>query len=70
MKVEFEREIRGRTVTIFADCFSQDPTVGIGLGPDELWAEIDGKPFELTDEEYSQMCELATEVFIDWQSDD
>lgn len=68
MKVEFERTIRDRPVTIYADCFSQDPTVGIGLGPDELWAETeDGKSFELTDDEYSELCRAATEIFIDQQ---
>lgn len=64
MKVSFEKTIRGVEVTIHADHFDSDPSVGIGLGPDELWAETaDGTEFALTDEEVDQLSIEATDRY-------
>ena len=64
MHVEFEKTIRGVEVTVHADNFDSDPSVGIGLGPDELWAETDaGAEFALTDEEVDQLSIEATDRY-------
>lgn len=64
MNVSFEKTIRGVEVTVHADNFDSDPSVGIGLSPDELWAETtDGTEFALTDEEVDQLSIEATDRY-------
>jgi hypothetical protein len=63
--VEFDRTVRGVEVTIFADRFTEDPSVGMFLGPEEISAEThDGKPFDLTSEEEEKLGSEATEIFL------
>jgi hypothetical protein len=63
--VEFDRTVRGVEVTIFADRFTEDLSVGMFLGPEEISAETrDGKPFDLTSEEEEKLGSEATEIFL------
>lgn len=64
--MNFIKTIRGVDVEVHADKFDGDPSVGIGIGPEEVWAEtLDGEPFELTDEEVEQLGIEATEAYLD-----
>jgi hypothetical protein len=64
-QVEFNQTIRGVEVQVFANSFYGDPSVGIGYGPEEVWAEkLDGEPFELTDEEADVLGMVATDIYL------
>ena len=54
---------------LFADNFDGDPSVGIGIGPENVWATtLDGKPFELTDDEVEQFGIEASKCY--WEDYD
>jgi hypothetical protein len=58
--------IRGKEVTVFADAFGEDLSVGINWGPEEVWAEdLHGNNFELTDEEFEDFAIRAAEDTYD-----
>ena len=62
-EVEFLDVVRGVGITVFADNFTSDESVGIGYGPDELWAETDdGTEMELTDDEYERLVDEAVKL--------
>lgn len=64
--MELFRTIRGVKVKIIADEFSGDESVGIGYGPEVLYAEtMDGEPFELTDKEAMEISGDATESYLE-----
>jgi len=69
MSVEFFETIRGTEVKVFANHFEADPSVGLAMGPDEVYANIlnedgsVGDAFELTDEEVESLGIKATEIF-------
>lgn len=68
--VELEREVRGVKVVVHANNFTEDPSVGIRLGPDEVYAKTeDGKDFELTEEEEIRFSTEATDSFLDWEGE-
>jgi hypothetical protein len=57
-RIEFFRTIRGVEVQVFAASFDGDPSVGINLGPEEVWAEtLDG--------ELEELGIAATERYLD-----
>jgi hypothetical protein len=65
MSIEFERTVRGIEVTIIAQEFEEDHSVGLNLGPNILYATTeDGKDFELTELELEKYGREATEIFI------
>jgi len=65
-RIELTKTVRGTEVTVFAEDFDGDPSVGIGIGPESVWAEtLDGTPFELTDEEVEKFGIEATECYLD-----
>lgn len=65
-KIELTRTVRGTEVSVFADNFDGDPSVGLPYGPEDVWAKtIDGQPFELTDEEVERFGIEATEAYLD-----
>lgn len=66
--IEFTKTIRGTEVTVFADHFDGDPSTGMEIGPEEVWARtLDGSEFELTDEEQEHLGIEATEAYLnDW----
>lgn len=51
----FMRTVRGVEIEVHAINFDGDPSVGIEYGPQDVYAEtLDGKSFELTEEEVDQ----------------
>jgi hypothetical protein len=69
--VELEKVIRGVAVTVYANNFEEDRSVGLNLGPDEMYAKTeDGAEFELTDDEQSALAEEATEEYLSCCQDD
>jgi hypothetical protein len=68
--VDFEKTIRGNDVTVFARSFTEDVSVGLNLGPEEVWAETeDGELFDLTDAEIEQLGIEATEFYLSMLED-
>ena len=66
MTLSFFRTIRGQELEVFADQFDGDESVGIGYGPEEVWAKTpEGEPFELTDLEIESLGIEATEIWYD-----
>lgn len=66
MRVELFETIRGVEVHVFADNFDGDPSVGICYGPEEVYArDMDGNPFELTDEEVERFGIKATTIYYE-----
>lgn len=63
--IDFFHTIRGHEVQVFASDFDGDPTVGLPYGPECVWAELDGQPFELTEAEEAEMGVIATEIVLD-----
>jgi len=62
--IQFDKIIRGAQVTIFANHFVEDKSVGLLFRPDEIWAEtMDGVDFPLTSEEVDLFSEEAAELF-------
>lgn len=66
MKISFFRVVRGVEVEIIATDFDGDPSVGIGIGPEDVSAKtMEGDPFDLTDEEVERLGIEATEIYYD-----
>lgn len=66
MKISFFSVVRSVEVEIIATDFDGDPSVGIGIGPEQVWAKtLEGEPFELTDEEAEKLGIEATEIWYD-----
>jgi hypothetical protein len=64
--MEFFKTIRGVEVVVHAEQFDGDPSVGIGYGPEVVYATThDGTPFELTDEEVELLGMEAAEAYDD-----
>lgn len=63
--------IRGVPVWVCADEFAQDPAVGIGWGPEEIWAirRDDATAFELTEEEQNHWSGIAAEKIEPYDDD-
>lgn len=52
MKLNMFKTVRDTEVQVFAEDFDGDPSVGVGYGPELVYAKtLDGEDFELTDEE-------------------
>jgi hypothetical protein len=68
MAIDWFETIRGVEVKVYADNFVSDEDVGLGYGPDELWAVVllddgkEGEQFELTDEESDRLFAKAAEI--------
>lgn len=63
---EIDTTIRGISVTVFGSNYSEDSSVGIQFGPEDVWAETeDGQYFKLTDDEendfYGQLADIEAE---------
>lgn len=66
MPLSFFAIVRGVEVEIFADQFDGDDSVGIPIGPEEVWAKtLEGQPFNLTDAEVERFGIEATEIYYD-----
>ena len=66
MNVSFFAIVRGVKVEIFASNFDGDPSVGLEIGPEEVWAKtVGGKIFELTDQETEQFGIEASKIYWD-----
>ena len=62
--IEFEKTIRGVEVTVYADNFYSDHSVGIEFGPDEVYATKDnGEDFELTEQEIVDLSGEAIDLY-------
>ncbi len=60
---EIETVIRGTCVTVYGDNYTEDPSVGLGFGPEEVWAELpDGSQFELTDDEENDFSQKLADI--------
>lgn len=60
---EIDTEIRGVKVTVFGSNYTEDASVGINFGPDEVWAEtVDGDDFELTENEIDDFSEKLANI--------
>lgn len=66
MALSFFRTIRCHELEVFADHFDGDESVGIGYGPEEVWAKtLEGEPFELTDLEIESLGIEATKIWYE-----
>lgn len=71
MSVEVNVTIAGRNLTLHYSKFQEDPSVGLGLGPEEWWAEDeDGNPVELPEEVFLAHMEAACTAYRDACSND
>ena len=62
----FFETIRGVEVEVFATRFEGDPSVGLTIGPEEVWAKtLEGDDFYLYDEEVEQLAIKATEIYLE-----
>ena len=62
----FFETIRGVEIEVFAERFEGDPSIGLEIGPEEVWAKtLDGKDFYLRDEEVEQLATKATEIYLE-----
>lgn len=63
MKLNWSEVVRGVEVEIYATDFDGDESVGIPYGPETVYAEtMDGKPFELTEDEITKFTIEASEA--------
>lgn len=71
-KIEFSATVRGVEITIHAEQFDGDPSVGIPYGPEAVYAtrEDNGEDFPLTDEEAGTFGIEAMESYYDWSEYD
>ena len=68
--IHMARIIRGTAVVVKAGNFSSDPSVGIEMGPDEIYAETpEGQPFEMTEDEEAHYGGEATDLYMQELSD-
>lgn len=58
-RYESQLMINGKEIDVFADTFDQGP--GISYGPTEIWAELDGKEYTLTQEQEDQVFIAAAQ---------
>jgi hypothetical protein len=64
-QIEFDDTIDGKPVCVFADRFEEDLSVGIHLGPEEVWAETpDGQAIELSPKEEERLGIKATDIYL------
>lgn len=64
--INFLDVIRDIDVEVFADNFTEDTSVGIPFGFDNIWAKtLDGKDFELTEKEQESLSIIATDLILD-----
>lgn len=69
--IEFEHNINETECIIYADEFTEDPSVGIGLGPEALWAQTpDGQEVEIPEHMISELVQIANELLLTRESDD
>lgn len=60
---EIETVIRGTCVTVYGDNYTEDPSVGLGFGPEEVWAEdAEGNQFQLTDDEEDNFGQRLADI--------
>ena len=64
--------VRGIPVWVCADEFTSDRSVGMGWGPEQIWAtrRDDGTMFELTAEETDHWAGVAAESTDEWYDDE
>lgn len=73
--IEFEDEIEGKPVTVYAKGFGEDRSVGIELHPEEIWAEDEeGNTIDLMDDESMEdelvrLSQLATDCYVGQEDD-
>lgn len=67
---EIETVVRFVQVTVFGDNYTEDRSVGLNFGPDDVWAEKeDGSNFELTEKEQEEFGIKLAEIEqgnLDW----
>lgn len=69
-RIQMDRVVRGVEVTVTAEDFDGDESVGIAIGPETVCAEtLSGEPFELTDEEVETFGIQATELYFESDCD-
>ena len=71
MKLDMFKTVRDTEVQVFAEDFFEDPSVGVGYGPEQVYAKtLEGEDFELTDEESEafgvEFSQMAQESDHDW----
>lgn len=68
--MEYKKTIRGHDVTVHAELFTEDPSVGVPLGPDEIWAVDEyGHDFELEEHELDEIAEETSAMHQDSMED-
>jgi hypothetical protein len=64
-KIQFDRVVRGVEVTVTAEDFDGDESVGVPIGPETVYAEtLSGEPFDLTDDEVETFGIQASESYF------
>jgi hypothetical protein len=65
-KIQFDRVVRGVEVTVTAEDFDGDESVGVPIGPETVYAEtLSGELFDLTDDEVETFGIQASEAYFD-----
>lgn len=63
--IQYFETVRGVEVEIFAEDFDCDPSVGLPIGPENVYAKtMNGEYFDLTDEEVEKFGIKATEIYL------
>lgn len=61
--VAFTDKVNGVNVTVSAAGFFSDPSVNIGLQPDDMLVTVDGVAIDLTPEDDLRLTQRAVEVY-------
>lgn len=65
MKITWSETIRGVDVDVVASQWDGDESVGIPYGPECIEAcDMNGEPFDLTDDEIDQLIITAGEIYF------
>lgn len=69
--IEFEYMINDIPCMIKADVFTEDPSVGIPLGPEELWAEslVDGVEIPISEQLEDRLLKWVTEAQLEHEAE-
>lgn len=70
--IKFDYKVNGRMVTVCADNFTEDPSVGLYLGPEELWIEDPetGKEEPIPEALEYELSRIATDIYLDSAEED